>query len=560
MMHDWPGNVRELENCLTRAAVLSESDVIRPDHLDLTPPEEEEEAIGTLDSAEKSHVMRALETTGGNKLQAAEMLGVSRPRLDRLVEKHGLADLVTRLRSPERREGAFLTVSFRARILFIVLALGTIPPLLLGLWLTRSGTRTSQALVVSQIEEVLEETVPTIISRWIGLRSQLLDLTDAPSVQSALASPATMEGGISDAGTGQMASPDGVVSVRFQAVGGEPVSPSPLPLPEVPPMGTGPTILTEFTVYSRADGQSLGTMVAEIDPRALLPESALMPSGGVFGLFDASTGGSLLPRAFDRPLLSGDRFVWGGEEWIARRSVLDDPGITVAVAAPLTPFIRPFEETAGRATLLLLSVAVLGFLVAVSVTRRLTGSMQALADAAEAVAGGDLERTIDVRGRDEVGRAAKAFNVMTESLRKTLAELSSRESLAAMGEFAASLAHEVRNPLTAIRIDLERVEEGIPEESELKTPQERALREIVAVALLCLLTGPVSAQSLAKEGPSPGSAGESSRVWWTFGSLCGPPPSRRALHSQRAGPSWSPWSCPSPWRPEETPEPWSSSS
>ncbi len=382
------------------------------------------------------------------------------------------------MRSPERREGARLTVSFRARILFIVLALGTIPPLLLGLWLTRSGTRTSQALVVSQIEEVLEETVPTIISRWIGLRSQLLDLTDAPTVQRALGATGAIEGGIGDAETGPTTGPDGVVSVRFQAVGGEPVSPSPLPFPEIPPMGTGPTILTEFAVYSRADGNSLGTMFAEIDPRALLPESALMPSGGVFGLFDASTGGSLLPRAFDRPLLSGDRFVWGGEEWIARRSVLDDPGITVAVAAPLTPFIRPFEETAGRATLLLLSVAILGFLVAVSVTRRLTRSMQALADAAEAVAGGDLERTIDVRGRDEVGRAAKAFNVMTESLRKTLAELSSRESLAAMGEFAASLAHEVRNPLTAIRIDLERVEEGIPENSELKTPQERALREI----------------------------------------------------------------------------------
>ena len=61
------------------------------------------------------------------------------------------------MRSPERREGSSLTLSFRTRILFIELALGTIPPLLLGLWLTRSGTRTSQALVVSQVEEVLQD-------------------------------------------------------------------------------------------------------------------------------------------------------------------------------------------------------------------------------------------------------------------------------------------------------------------------------------------------------------------------------------------------------------------
>jgi signal transduction histidine kinase len=50
--------------------------------------------------------------------------------------------------------------------------------------------------------------------------------------------------------------------------------------------------------------------------------------------------------------------------------------------------------------------------------------------------------------------------------------------LAAVGEFAASLAHEVRNPLTAIRIDLQMVEEGLAEDSELREPQQRALREV----------------------------------------------------------------------------------
>jgi len=380
--------------------------------------------------------------------------------------------------NPEPEKDRALFLSFRTRILLIVVALGTIPPLLLGLWLTRSGTRTSEALVLSQVEEVLHETVPTIISRWIALRSQLLDLTDAPEVQGALGVPAVVGMGIGDAEPAWDAGTAGVMAVQFRNKREEPVSPSPLPIPEVPPMGTGPTVGAEFTVFSRVDGAVLGTMIAEIDPTVLLPESALMPSGGVFGLFDAETGESLLPRAFDRPLLSGDRFAWGGEEWIARRSVLDEPGITVAVAAPLTPFVRPFQETAGRATLLLVSVAFMGLVVAGLVTRRLTRSMKELAGAAEAVADGDLERRVAVRGRDEIGRAAGAFNAMTENLRRTLAELSKREALAAMGEFAASLAHEVRNPLTAIRIDLERVEEGMPDDSPLKGPQERALREV----------------------------------------------------------------------------------
>jgi signal transduction histidine kinase len=51
---------------------------------------------------------------------------------------------------------------------------------------------------------------------------------------------------------------------------------------------------------------------------------------------------------------------------------------------------------------------------------------------------------------------------MTESLRKTLAELSHRTALAAVGEFATSLSHEVRNSLTSIRVDLQRAAKKPP--------------------------------------------------------------------------------------------------
>jgi two-component system sensor histidine kinase FlrB len=70
---------------------------------------------------------------------------------------------------------------------------------------------------------------------------------------------------------------------------------------------------------------------------------------------------------------------------------------------------------------------------------------------------------------------------MTESLRRTLRELSQRQALAAVGEFAASLAHEVRNPLTSIRVDLQRVEEKLPDESDARDLLGRALGEIERV-------------------------------------------------------------------------------
>jgi signal transduction histidine kinase len=73
------------------------------------------------------------------------------------------------------------------------------------------------------------------------------------------------------------------------------------------------------------------------------------------------------------------------------------------------------------------------------------------------VTGGNLEQRIDVGGPTEVRRVAAAFNVMIENLRATLDALSRRSAMAAVGEFATSLSHDVRNALTSIRVDLDRL-------------------------------------------------------------------------------------------------------
>jgi two-component system NtrC family response regulator len=91
MEHNWPGNVRELEHCLARASVVASGGVIRPEHLGIAASREPSTpSIASLNDVEKEHVRRTLEATGGHKARAAEVLGVSRPRLNRLIEKYGL--------------------------------------------------------------------------------------------------------------------------------------------------------------------------------------------------------------------------------------------------------------------------------------------------------------------------------------------------------------------------------------------------------------------------------------------------------------------------------------
>jgi len=91
--HSWPGNVRELENCLTRALVVASGEVIRAEHVVLGVPTRNDAPghVSTLEEMEREHVIRALAATRGHKARAAQLLGVSRPRLDRLLAKHGLA-------------------------------------------------------------------------------------------------------------------------------------------------------------------------------------------------------------------------------------------------------------------------------------------------------------------------------------------------------------------------------------------------------------------------------------------------------------------------------------
>src|SRR5262249_54031665 len=53
-----------------------------------------------------------------------------------------------------------------------------------------------------------------------------------------------------------------------------------------------------------------------------------------------------------------------------------------------------------------------------------------------------------------------------------------RDALAAVGEFAGELSHEVRNPLTALRLDLQRVDEVAGDPSSVRAIANRALRQI----------------------------------------------------------------------------------
>lgn len=227
---------------------------------------------------------------------------------------------------------------------------------------------------------------------------------------------------------------------------------------------------------SAAMGQADGDQVL---PR--LVASATGASAGLGGfvqLVDRVTGLALRPSRFDPALLAGERFTLGGDSWLVRRREVREPAITLVAAAPRMLYTAPVRQSARTWAAAIVAVAIAVSCFAIFATTWMTASLQELALATDAVAAGDLGRRVFADSNDEVSRVGRAFNAMTASLRATLRELSRRESLAAVGEFAAMLAHEVRNPLTAIRIDLQRVEEMLPADAATRPQLARALREV----------------------------------------------------------------------------------
>jgi signal transduction histidine kinase len=136
-----------------------------------------------------------------------------------------------------------------------------------------------------------------------------------------------------------------------------------------------------------------------------------------------------------------------------------------------------------------------------SLIRRVTTPLEKLSEATRAIARGDLDLRVDVTTRDELGRLATSFNVMVqrlrqarreiedwnrtlerrvedrtkslqiaqtqlegvnaqlrralEELRETQEQMIQTEKLAAVGQMASTMAHEIRNPLSGIRAALE---------------------------------------------------------------------------------------------------------
>jgi DNA-binding NtrC family response regulator len=96
--YPWPGNARELANAVERASIISNTDIILPEHLPPViaatkprfDPGDTQTGIKTMNQVEITAIKEALEQVNDNRTKAAELLGISRRALIYKIKRYGL--------------------------------------------------------------------------------------------------------------------------------------------------------------------------------------------------------------------------------------------------------------------------------------------------------------------------------------------------------------------------------------------------------------------------------------------------------------------------------------
>lgn len=235
-----------------------------------------------------------------------------------------------------------------------------------------------------------------------------------------------------------------------------------------------------------ASARRVGTLDAALRLDALLPREALEARFGRAGytvVLDRSTGqvlyhprhafvrqsvGTLVgpgnwnvdPESLDR---ERGKFVYreADSTRVASFASLTNPPWTVVASGAVDEFEAPFTRmrTVNLAFVLVATAVIAAIFVLL--IRGATRSLARLTAAADEVALGNFAPELPPGGQDEVGRLSAAFGLMVRKLREMVRQIEASRHMAAVGEFASQLSHEIRNPLTSLKLNLQRLERDV---------------------------------------------------------------------------------------------------
>lgn len=140
------------------------------------------------------------------------------------------------------------------------------------------------------------------------------------------------------------------------------------------------------------------------------------------------------------------------------------PIIILLIQIPLIKLIFDIKSNTELMRYFLLSVLG-GMIVSISIAfviiKVISNPLAKLKATAQEIEKGNYGVKLETKTNDEIGELTEAFNNMSETLKNNTEELVKREKLAALGKMAAVLAHEIKTPLTSIKLNADIIAETL---------------------------------------------------------------------------------------------------
>jgi two-component system, NtrC family, sensor kinase len=144
-------------------------------------------------------------------------------------------------------------------------------------------------------------------------------------------------------------------------------------------------------------------------------------------------------------------YTFQGQEKVAAYAPIPIMNWSMAVTIPIEEFGKEAQAIRANVIQLVVVTLLVTLLGAFVLSYHLLRPVRRLVTATNRLAGGDLEQEIPVKSSDELGDLTRSFNRMVNNLSRIQKELVRSEKLISLGRLSAGVAHEIRNPLNAMK-------------------------------------------------------------------------------------------------------------
>ncbi len=132
--------------------------------------------------------------------------------------------------------------------------------------------------------------------------------------------------------------------------------------------------------------------------------------------------------------------------------------------------LSEYFESGGGSFLMLLSIIIIGvaYMISLYISGNITRPVMDLSKAARQIAMGNNSLAVRKRSDDELGALVETFNMMARQLEENQKFMFQKQKLEAWNEMARKLVHEIKNPLTPIRLSAERMRKLVIDGNPMK--------------------------------------------------------------------------------------------